>query len=402
MRLPDRAYGKKLRCVGCRARLAVSKDGAVKVFATLAAPDKEDEIFTAELDEEQASPARRRGKPRPNDQPSEMPVVAAVLIGGAIGLVTMIFVVGVFLWRQAQTEADSSRADQTPVLTPGTFPPLPVVKNLEPGIMVYEAAFRYSTGLRQIWIYLPEKPLSNPIPIVLIAPAGSPLIHGMELGNGDRAEHLPYVRAGFVVVAYSIDGHLAERDQRNDRAVVTAVRAFKQAEAGVANARYALDYALMRISHLDQQHIATAGHSSAATLSLQVAEHDARVKACLAYAPVADVMRRTPAQAVNLLDQAVPGFRQFLVDYSPHSHLDRLQCPVFLFHAEDDSNVPIQQTVEVAAQLKLMNPQVTFVRVPTGDHYDSMIREGIPQGIGWLKRVWDVRAGATSVKRAAE
>jgi dipeptidyl aminopeptidase/acylaminoacyl peptidase len=62
-----------------------------------------------------------------------------------------------------------------------------------------------------------------------------------------------------------------------------------------------------------------------------------------------------------------------------------LNWPVFLFHADDDSNVSVTRPLAFAAQLKRTNPKVTLVRVPTGNHYESMIREGIPAGIGWLK-----------------
>jgi hypothetical protein len=40
-----------------------------------------------------------------------------------------------------------------------------------------------------------------------------------------------------------------------------------------------------------------------------------------------------------------------------------------------------------AADLRKTNVQATFVRVPTGNHYDSMVKEGIPQAIQWLKKL---------------
>jgi hypothetical protein len=60
---------------------------------------------------------------------------------------------------------------------------------------------------------------------------------------------------------------------------------------------------------------------------------------------------------------------------------------VFLFHARDDTNVPARQSEHFAATLKHTNPHVTLVLTATGGHYDSMIREGIPKGIEWLRQL---------------
>jgi len=64
-----------------------------------------------------------------------------------------------------------------------------------------------------------------------------------------------------------------------------------------------------------------------------------------------------------------------------------LKCPVFLFHAQDDRNVPVQQSTDFAALLQKTNSHVTLVTTPNGGHYDSMIREGIPKGIKWFQQV---------------
>src|SRR5262245_43535413 len=96
------------------------------------------------------------------------------------------------------TEASAGTQASMPVLGRGS--------KLEPGITMHEVTLRSRNGSSRIWIYLPEEPTGRKLPCVLIAPAGSRLFHGMSLGQGSVAEHLPYVRAGFVVVAYDIDG----------------------------------------------------------------------------------------------------------------------------------------------------------------------------------------------------
>jgi dipeptidyl aminopeptidase/acylaminoacyl peptidase len=56
-----------------------------------------------------------------------------------------------------------------------------------------------------------------------------------------------------------------------------------------------------------------------------------------------------------------------------------------LFHAQDDSNVPVSESVDCHARLERLGRPVTLVTVPTGDHYDAMLRQGIPRAIAWLK-----------------
>jgi dipeptidyl aminopeptidase/acylaminoacyl peptidase len=265
-----------------------------------------------------------------------------------------------------------------------TFPELGPSRLIQPGIQFREAALQRGGVPMRVWYYQPAK-AADKLALVLVPPAGSTLFVGMDLGDGDRPEHYPYVRAGFAVASFEIDGHVPNLRQAPDAVVLQGARAFRDAQAGLANARTALDFVLAKVPQIDPKRVYIAGHSSAATLALLVAEHEPRVKACCAYAPVTDVEARL-APAIPSLDGAIPGYRDFLRFSSPRTHAHKLKCPVFLFHAQDDGNVPIRQSTDFAAQLKKTNPHVTLVRAASGGHYDSMIREGIPKGITWLKQ----------------
>src|SRR5579884_3261169 len=223
-----------------------------------------------------------------------------------------------------------------------TLPGLGQARKLEPGVLFYEVAVPHIDGSPgKLWIYLPEHPSQPRLPCILIAPAGTPLTYGMNLAEGDRPEHLPYVRAGFAVVAYEIDGNV--EDDRNEQQILAGARAFRDAEAGIANAKRALDYAVARVPGIDPNRIYTAGHSSAATLSLQVAEHEPRIKACIAYAPVCNVPKRLGKRLITAFSDLIPGYRDFIERSSPQSSTATLRCPVFLFHADDDGNVPTSE-----------------------------------------------------------
>lgn len=250
------------------------------------------------------------------------------------------------------------------------------------GMQRYEVYLPDRGGASKLWVYLPEA-ATGKLPCILIAPAGSPLVFGMKLADGDQSEHLPYVLQGYAVVAYEISG--PENKNLPDQQQISAVRQFKEAEGGIANARDALDYALARIPNIDPNRIYVAGHSSAATLALQVAENEPRIHGCIAYAPVCDLSNRPGDGVISELDGSVPGFRALMERINPITHAANLRCPLFLFHADDDRNVPTSDVARFYDDVRKTNKNVTFARVPTGGHYDSMLRQGIPQAIRWLK-----------------
>ena len=285
---------------------------------------------------------------------------------------------------KGERSATSARFGEANVGTPpATWPEPGPMQKIEPGITLYEVTLPKGNVSSKLWVYLPERPGQKKLPCILIGPAGSRLFHGKFLGNGDRPEHLPYVRAGFAVIAYEVDGSMS--DKPDDNELTFAARAFKKADAGVANARAALDYAIAKFPAIDADHIYAAGHSSAATLSLLVSEYEPRIKACIAYAPVCNVVSHLGDQTIASLARMVPEFREFIGNSSPDKSPTKLTCPVFLFHANDDSVVSTTQVMTFAMTLKKTNPDVVVVQVAKGNHYDSMIREGIPKGIQWLK-----------------
>ncbi len=120
---------------------------------------------------------------------------------------------------------------------------------IEPGIVMHDIALGPKPAPRgsapghsgQLWLYLPEGDHApGSLPCVLIAPAGTSLLTGIGLADGDRAEHLPWVRAGFAVMAYDLDGHRPE--DNNGAKFEEAVDGFFRARAGLVNAHIALEY----------------------------------------------------------------------------------------------------------------------------------------------------------------
>jgi dienelactone hydrolase len=236
----------------------------------------------------------------------------------------------------------------------------------------------------KLLVYVPAgKHKAKSLPCILITGAGSDLLSGMLLGDGDNPEQTPYAQAGYAVVAYELDG---PSDQgSNPMEMKRAYEAFRASRAGLVNARNALEFALAKVPEVNPSQIYAAGHSSAATHALLFAEHEPRLAGVIAYAPAVNIPERFGG-SLRVFAVQLPGVVDFATQSSPHTHRERLKCPTFLFHAEDDSNCPIAQTRKFAEELKEQGTDVTLVTVATGNHYNSMINEGIPAAIKWLRQ----------------
>lgn len=69
------------------------------------------------------------------------------------------------------------------------------------------------------------------------------------------------------------------------------------------------------------------------------------------------------------------------------NNFSKYKIPVFIFQATDDSVIPVEDTKSFVTELQKSNPNITFITVNKGDHYDSMIQQGIPKGIEWLNKI---------------
>lgn len=270
------------------------------------------------------------------------------------------------------------------------------IHELAHGISVREVRLDREGAPMTIWIYRPAASAPERRPVVLIAPAGTPLIWGMKLGDGDRAEHLPWAERGYIVVAYSLDGPVADRE--DVAAIEVGVRAFVRANAGLDNARAAVELALASEPRADPERVYTVGHSSAATLALRAGAELPVVKAIVAFNAVADVdLHIMPfIDPIKQMDPLAPAR---LHASSPIAHLAALRGkPVFLFHSTEDAVVPVAESERLAEALEPFTSPSRLLIVPTGDHYHSMIEQGLPAAMPWL----DARAGLAAEPPAAE
>jgi dienelactone hydrolase len=265
---------------------------------------------------------------------------------------------------------------------------------IEPGVVCHEIQFNPPDENAEalpgqsgkLWLYLPEGQHDpTALPCVLIAAAGSNLITGKALSGDDRAEHLPFVRAGFAVLAYEVDGAVAEGEGLDDEKARHAIEAFLAAQAGLVNAHNALEYVLAKVPQVDPERIYAAGHTSAGRLALLFAENEPRLKGCAALACRIDVRSLVPPEAIEAFQGTIPGMIAFFTRFNPWTQQTRLRCPVFLFCALDDPTVSANEVRDFAEWLQRAGKSVTLVAEPARDHLQAILKVGIPRAITWLK-----------------
>lgn len=407
--------GKKV-CPKCKQLLAMDSAGAIIVCAGCGAKFRRSaRSTTVQPDRRSSAPPGR--KPQVSNKEKTGWSFSFGSLGGISGTaLLLIYLVVKGLAVGARNSRSTDRIDTPAKMVDSTanlptdtslgseatladLPPLPPAQNVEDGISLYSVSLQADGQMARLKIYLPKGVHSaGSLPTVFIVPAGTNCITGIGLGDSDSPEHLPYVRAGFAVVAFSLPGELSSNP--TDQQMMDAVLTYWRAHGGMDNARNAIKYALTRCPAIDPNRLFAVGHSSAASFALVFAANDPRIQCVVAYNACIDMEARL-AQAVPALKQ-IPNYVSFFRNLSPKNNESKLNCPVMLFHADDDSNVPISESVDMADRLNRADKDVTFVRVPTGNHYDSMIKEGIPAGIRWLKSRTDslaIRKGRPQIGR---
>jgi dienelactone hydrolase len=280
-----------------------------------------------------------------------------------------------------------------PIALPSTFPDLDPPREVEPGVYFQEVQLpggRPSAPGHsgRMWLFLPAakgggRPAPGSLPCVLFAPAGSSGLTGMKLADGDRPEILPYVRAGFAVLAFELDGAEPDGARRGGLPPWPSMQAFLRARAGLVNGEVALAFLRAKVPEVDRGRLYVAGHSSAATFALVFAEHSRDLKGCVAYAPDVDIAAHLDAARLDGLRRR--GLGPLFTRFSPRDGEGDLSCPVYLFHARDDDQLPSAATAAFADRLRGMGKAVTFDLADGSNHYETMIRDGLPRGVAWLK-----------------
>jgi dienelactone hydrolase len=427
----DAAAGKSLKCKECGTTTRIPRPSETDdeaLFAELEEGDAAEDDFADEAESsnyggKSLKPALGRrssgsdaGKSNRRPKKSGGASVGKwiAIIGGSGAAVLLLCFGGgyYFLSSALKPRAASAEADEpfpVSLIRPPNFPQLGTPQNVEQkGVRMYilDLATANPGSLQpaasmKMRVYLPpgdHQPGS--LGCVLVGPSGTNLLSGSSTDDPNyHKETLPYAQAGYVAIAYSLDGGVPSRsDGSNEDALVAAAyKGFSAAYAGLTNARATLEFVLARLPQVDPKRIFAAGHDSAGTLALLFAAHEPRLKGCIAYAPQTDPEAHFAATlSLMAASNNFPGVADFARRSSPRTHIGRIQCPVFLFWAADDSVVAPAGIQKFATELGSRRPDVTVKTVPTGDHYQPMYNSGIGLAIEWLKGLPGEQANARS------
>jgi dipeptidyl aminopeptidase/acylaminoacyl peptidase len=201
-------------------------------------------------------------------------------------------------------------------------------------------------------------------------------MHGMRLENGDRSEHLPYVLEGFVVVAYELSG--AEPTPEG-------YGSFSKAQGGLVNGLAALAFASRQVPFVDSSKIFAAGHSSAGDAALLLAAHAPSLKGAAIYNSAGDGCWFQTRGWLKRVAGSHPHLPEFCQRTRAANHVGHLAVPLFLFTSREDTTCPSSSVEALAAQLHQAGRACKLVEVSQGDHYSSMLEQGLPAAIAWMR-----------------
>jgi dienelactone hydrolase len=268
------------------------------------------------------------------------------------------------------------------------LPGLGTIQN-DPEVMVYHVKFPRRTYSSRLVVFLPTHPAKPKLPCIFVAPSATAPLYGQTIDEETMVygNYINYAKAGYAVIAHDVDGYIDEVGRIGDppsAMVIDSLKAFKASDAGVLNAKLAIDYAVARIPQIDPNAMYTAGTGSGGTIALMVAATDPRIKAAIAYSPITNLPGKHAA-LVETISKAVPGYKEFIDRSSPHNQIDKMKKPLFIFHNDRSTETSLAETTSFVESVQKNNPLVSFTHaqdnMSTGDYLSST---GIKQAIEWL------------------
>jgi cephalosporin-C deacetylase-like acetyl esterase len=265
----------------------------------------------------------------------------------------------------------------------------------DPEVMIYQVAFPRGTHTSRFLVFLPTKPAKPKLPCVFAAPSSTAPLYGQTIDEENVAywHYVNYAKAGYAVIAYDIDGYIDQIDRINettlitqpDKLVIDSLKAYKASDAGVLNAKLAIDYAVARLPQIDPEAMYVAGAGAGGTTSLMVAATDKRIKAAIAYSPTTDVPKQH-SSLIETISKAVPGYKDFIDRNSPHRNIEKMNKPIFIFHDDRSTKTSLEDTTNFVELVKKKNPSISLTHdqdreFPSGD---DMTSTSINQAIEWL------------------
>ncbi len=237
-----------------------------------------------------------------------------------------------------------------------------------------EVVMRNGETKRTFWVYRPE-PTPARLGLVLMAPGGGSMLSGRALAPEDRAEHLPLVRAGLAVVAYSLDGDVAPGVSGTEG--TRALTLWKASSAGLENARAALEVARERLPPVDEALVFALGRGAAGAHALLLAAEVPQLRGAVALGPVTQLS--SEASTVMAVDAVIPGYAKLVRWSLPQNRVHDVRVPVLIFQGAGDAAVRPSETRAYVAALRGARRDVSYLESDGSDP-----EEGLLVALAWL------------------
>ncbi len=157
-----------------------------------------------------------------------------------------------------------------------------------------------------------------------------------------------------------------------------------------------LEAAIEQVDWIDTDRLGVTGGSYGGYLTNWIVSHDDRFKAAVTQRCVSNFYSffGTSDIGVNFGEFEFGGVpwkdADLLLKHSPISHVDNINTPLLIVHAENDLRCPIEQSEQMFTALKYLEREVGFVRIPEESH--DLSRSGTPSRrnarlshiIGWF------------------
>lgn len=180
----------------------------------------------------------------------------------------------------------------------------------------------------RIWVALP--PGEAPVGCVLIPPVSMGATPGGRLEDVDREQLRVYARLGVAAVGFDVPGAWAANASLED--LGQEIDRYLLAAGGIRTGRMVLDFIGKKIQRIDVGKVWAVGEGLGATLALQLAARDGRVRAVIGLDPVTDLAGFAASEWTAFLTHPRPALKHFLAEHSPRESLAALNCPVLLQH----------------------------------------------------------------------
>jgi dienelactone hydrolase len=267
----------------------------------------------------------------------------------------------------------------------------------DPEVMRYQVAFPRGIFISKFIVFLPTNPTKAKIPCVFIAASGTEStapFSGRSLEEMDVMNPVNFAKAGYAVVAYDVDGDIGSIDiidrvesfeERKKKILINLIKAYKASDAGVLNAKLAIDYTVARIPQIDPNAMYVAGTGSGGTISLMVAATDKRIKAAIANSPYTNLPGKY-SSLMETVSKSVPGYKEFIDRSSPHNNIEKMTKPIFIFHDDRLSDISLEDTTNFVSSVKQKNPAISLTHDRDKNFVvgSSMSSSSIQQSIEWL------------------